>query len=735
MEGEFDRECEEFGGCGGNSLPTIGTQWGLVRVQMASGMPKDKQEKELKEIDKTWQTLQLQGHVPSDDTRRKLLALLTRAEVQAKKAVEAHREDEKKSWIAARKWKKGMEEKEEYSRILHNMTLACAAVQLGQEQKQKLKADRRDRRSDKNLTSPDLTRQTAPLYPHLPTIEPPSYPVVQAPALEITSGIVNVREVEDGTLQRVKGCVTVARQEEIGKRERAIEEVEERSQEQEAGPSTGHHPSLSVPTLTHSAPAPVRSTYQASGTTGKVKPPPNGENDPFQYRVDRETQFCPLDPREEEQGDCDSVRDSSSMGDEWQLNRGDIYAAEMRGTLTVHAAPPRILKMTKPEEGERRQGSRSPYDLRSGHLMAPLIQKGPGKMLVYQPFSFTDMNCILEKMPSPAEGGGIWMSKFCQLTSGQTLALGDWRALIGRQLAAWERHQIEIAANTQDMPNSHQFEPFATAIGNAMRARFPTPHRAMHTLTFTLKDDEALPEFLLKCKNMWSDVAGCHPGSSPLQTVLFRKAVMAGMPKSVQKAMEDNPDIPGCDSDMWEKHLSHHVRDHKRKAQEANDEHASAQSQLLRRLQLDEARRKMSDTKKTQKPNAQLVQQPAMTPPVQQQQPAPVAQNPPYNTNWQTPQPFWGGPRYNRGGMRGRGRGRGALMTGCGGACYACGQQGHWHRDCPHYPPPQPPYPAQPPIQPPMQNIAPPAHYAPNGAAAPPQGQYPLTGREQDAWY
>ena len=148
---------------------------------------------------------------------------------------------------------------------------------------------------------------------------------------------------------------------------------------------------------------------------------------------------------------------------------------------------------------------------------------------------------------------------------------------------------------------------------------------------------------------------------------------------------------------------------------------------------------KVNDTKKTQKSNTQLVQQPAMTPPVQQQQPAPVALNPPYNTIWQTPQPFWGCPRYNCGGIRGRGRGRGAQMAGSGDICHACGERGHWSRDCQHYSPQQPPYQqrfsAQLPTQPPRQNIAPPAHYAPNGAAAPPQGQYPLSGREQDAWY
>lgn len=41
-------------------------------------------------------------------------------------------------------------------------------------------------------------------------------------------------------------------------------------------------------------------------------------------------------------------------------------------------------------------------------------------------------------MPPPTEGGGTWMTKFCQYTLGHKLALGDWRALLGKQVSLWE---------------------------------------------------------------------------------------------------------------------------------------------------------------------------------------------------------------------------------------------------------------------------------------------------------
>ncbi|KAK2890495.1 hypothetical protein Q8A73_018795 [Channa argus] len=57
-------------------------------------------------------------------------------------------------------------------------------------------------------------------------------------------------------------------------------------------------------------------------------------------------------------------------------------------------------------------------------------------------------------------------------------------------------------------------------------------------------------------------VAGSHwyaPGRRPsvLETIC-RGAVLAGVPKTVKDSMEANPDIPGCTTETWERHLHHH---------------------------------------------------------------------------------------------------------------------------------------------------------------------------------
>ncbi|GCC24826.1 hypothetical protein chiPu_0003228 [Chiloscyllium punctatum] len=89
--------------------------------------------------------------------------------------------------------------------------------------------------------------------------------------------------------------------------------------------------------------------------------------------------------------------------------------------------------------------------------------------------------------------------------------------------------------------------------------------------------------------------------------MLFRNAVITGMPKEIKDAMECNPDILGCSAEQWEKHLTHHMKRYRTKQEEDKQSNESAQVHL--KLQLDEARKKAHDIKKaSQKTTNQMVQ-------------------------------------------------------------------------------------------------------------------------------
>ncbi len=283
-----------------------------------------------------------------------------------------------------------------------------------------------------------------------------------------------------------------------------------------------------------------------------------------------------------EESDAPLTDDEDPVGDK----QGSGHPVTFTGALTFHS------RSHSPANGGG-HNKKHQYDLRSRKnsqaMQMPLIQQGPRQGEVYQPFSFTDMNCILDKMPPPSEGGGPWMSKFCQYTLGYKLAMGDWRALIGKQLGMWDIRQLETAAGTTHLPDASPFSPHATNIGKALRDTFPIPPSAMHALTFHIKDGEDVSSFLIRCKGEWTDTAGSHPGSSIIQTTLFRNAVMTGMPISVKEVMEGNPDIPSCSTEQWEKHLTHHLKRYRSKLEEDKQNLDNTQAQLLK-LQLDKAR-------------------------------------------------------------------------------------------------------------------------------------------------
>ncbi|XP_039644969.1 uncharacterized protein LOC120551550 [Perca fluviatilis] len=323
--------------------------------------------------------------------------------------------------------------------------------------------------------------------------------------------------------------------------------------------------------------------------------------------------------------------------------------------------------------------------------MGPLFRVGAQDK--YRPFAMGDLQGLVDKLPPIAEGGGNWLGKLEGLTAGYKLALGDFRAITHRCMLATDVRELETGAGTLTLADSVPFTRVSTAIGKHLRDRYPIS-KAAAIPKFKWDAKQNPRDFLDYCKEKWINQTGCHPGKPGVQQEWYRTAVLKGVPEPVKQAIEENPDMIGADSTKWERHIIFHMT----RAQDNQDTEESGlkelQAQLLK-IQLAEARQKINEGKKDKDkkgrhvmaltagpPTPDLFPIPDWIPAPPHTQPQSYAQPPPYRRG----PPQWqqnSGRGYGRGGGR-PGRGRGGPPRGrTPGACFVCGQMGHWSKECP----------------------------------------------------
>lgn len=314
-------------------------------------------------------------------------------------------------------------------------------------------------------------------------------------------------------------------------------------------------------------------------------------------------------------------------------------------------------------------------------MMAPLMAASPGQPQKYKPFSFGDVQAMVDKLPPVTDGGSLWLSKLDALTAGHTLALGDFRAVAARSMTPTNLRDIETDALTLRLSDDTSFLTHCTNIGAAMRIHFPLPNSsAMPKITWDSKQNPR--QFLSDAKDTWTTQTGLHPGNKGSQAEWFRQAVLNGVPDSVQKAMKNNPDMLGCQLSVWEKHLVHHLTTAQDKTEKEEKEQADLQAQLLR-LQLAKARDEVNDKRKNKKDQVKIMAQ-ILTMGDDSPQFPDLSPTPP----WVPHHRHGGGLNRGRGGPRGVGRKgfSGGRPQNVHRVCFLCGDPSHWMKECPHNP-------------------------------------------------
>lgn len=91
MDGEFDRDCREQGGC---PPILVKTQYGEIRKQLLSGVIDKQRQAVGKEFDDLWKALQAQNELPRDEEAVNVTKKLLAAELKARDDLEEHAKKE-----------------------------------------------------------------------------------------------------------------------------------------------------------------------------------------------------------------------------------------------------------------------------------------------------------------------------------------------------------------------------------------------------------------------------------------------------------------------------------------------------------------------------------------------------------------------------------------------------------------------------------------------------------------
>ncbi|XP_056311200.1 uncharacterized protein LOC130222695 [Danio aesculapii] len=216
----------------------------------------------------------------------------------------------------------------------------------------------------------------------------------------------------------------------------------------------------------------------------------------------------------------------------------------------------------------------------------PLLAGPTGRN--YQPWSLTDLETLVKKLPAITEGGGRWVNKLFALSHGQVLSVGDLRQIMSRVLSGHQIVDVECMAGTTSLGNS---APLVQGGGQsplcqAIRDKFPTPDTMFENLKFKHKDGENGAAYINRCCQEWEEACDENPMSNPVTNRIFRAAVLQGAPAGVTQAMEQSPEVPGSDDTKWKRYAVHFIDKAVDRADKEGGELLKLQKELLK-LQLE----------------------------------------------------------------------------------------------------------------------------------------------------
>ncbi|XP_073682678.1 uncharacterized protein [Garra rufa] len=581
MEGEFDRECTEY------DCPTIGQQWDeMIEIVKTQTDPKDMKTRMLELETCKHEMIEHFG----DDCMEKKGSLFQKVGVKEKRAQEALQRNrkEKVGLLQRRAHAKREKELDADRRKWARITAAAAILKPKKKEGEKGEVNvKLSKKQEAEATSPPPP--TAPAVQRLYPDPPPPYnpstgkKLKQLPLRKI---------MKQMPLYKVKGGTLELNEEESqGCKDSVIEsfveeDVEENKKEEDEESEQDY---------------PVGEEIVIEG---------HEEN-----KKDRKVASNNDSDDEKQEKMFVTIEGTFAIGEDKKGQRG---RKGTRGNLSKKRASPSRSSARLKDMLQRKEEGKTDLSDMGTKFQLPILAGSTGP--VYQPWSLTDLETLVKKLPAITEGGGRWVNKLFALSHGQVLSVGDLRQIMSRVLSAHQMADLENMALTRNVSNS---APLVTGGGQsplcqAIRDKFPTPDTMFENMKFKHKPGENGAAYINRCSQEWEEACDENPLSNPVTNRIFRAAVLYGAPAGVTQAMEQSPEVPGSDDAKWKRYAVHFIDKAVEKAEKEGSELLKLQKELLK-LQVEERK-----SAKNREPKQMAQQQPTLTPTQPQPQAEPV---------------------------------------------------------------------------------------------------------------
>ncbi|KAK0153502.1 hypothetical protein N1851_004806 [Merluccius polli] len=204
--------------------------------------------------------------------------------------------------------------------------------------------------------------------------------------------------------------------------------------------------------------------------------------------------------------------------------------------------------------------------------MAPLVELGPGAGTRYAAWTHRDKKALEEDLPPLDEGTGKWIRTFEKKTAGEALCMGDVRSIL-TSVSTWEvLKDVEKKAGTDRLPDNQEFDPVRNDFWIQLRTEVKPPS----------KPHESTSEYLTRCTNQWTDHTGEPYTANTVAQAMFRMALIGGLPKEVQMALENVVGLANKPQREWEDHIRHFTEKYNSRLRSKDEETEELKERLLK---------------------------------------------------------------------------------------------------------------------------------------------------------